>query len=82
MWANMAETREAAEKSFEAYQTYYDQMFPFLERLQESGVDKHARLLEHIKRPMMINMGALRQELAGKAHEKALAKFSKFKLSK
>lgn len=74
-WAVLAKSPESAKAAFESYQAYADAMFPFLERAANTTTDDHARLLEHVKRPMQIDVHSIRHERAAEAKAKGLRKF-------
>lgn len=75
-WALLTKTPEAAKAAFEGYQSYAENMFPFLERAKSTSAMDEARLLEHVKHPMMIDMPSIRHQRAEQARAKALRKFS------
>src|SRR3954462_7213873 len=50
---------ETAQKAIEAFQNYTDAMLPFLENATNTTTTDHHRLMEHIKRPMEINMQSI-----------------------
>lgn len=74
-WALLAKSPEAAKASFEAYGAYADSMFPFLERAGLTTVDDNARLLEHVKHPIEIDVAGLKQQRAAEARARGLRKF-------
>lgn len=72
----MADDTRGAKEAIKAYQEYCDTMFPFLEKAAELDKDKdRARLLEHVRRPMRIDVAAIRAERAEQARAKAAHKF-------
>ncbi len=74
-FALLTKSQDTAKAAFEAYQTYADAMFPFLERAAATTVDDHSRLLEHVKRPLQIDMQSVRHQRAVEAKAKGLRKF-------
>jgi hypothetical protein len=74
-FASLAKSPEAAKSAYEAYQSYADAMFPFLEQAANTTTSDHTRLMEHIKYPMQINTQAIRRERAEEAKAKGLLKF-------
>jgi hypothetical protein len=74
-FAMLAKSPESAKAAYEAYQTYTDAMFPFLEQAANTTTDDHTRLMEHVKYPMQIDIRAIRQEHAKEAKAKGLRKF-------
>ena len=71
----ISKTAESAKAAFEAFQGYADSMFPFLERAAEQRTADHVRLLEHIKRPIEIDVHAIQKERAERAKARGLSKF-------
>jgi len=72
----MADDTRGAKEAIKAYGEYCDAMFPFLERASEFDQDRdRQRLLEHVKRPMQIDVGSIRAERAAAARAKAAQKF-------
>jgi hypothetical protein len=72
----MADDSRGAKEAIKAYGEYCDAMFPFLEKASEFDKDRdRQRLLEHVKRPMQIDVGSIRAERAAAARVKAAQKF-------
>jgi hypothetical protein len=74
--AILGKSTEAVKAAVESFEAYYDTLFPFM--AEAADLDKQndrAKLLEHVRYPMQINMGALRKELAGNAKAKASNKY-------
>lgn len=72
----LADDSRGGKEAIKAYGEYCDAMFPFLEKASEFDKDKdRQRLLEHVKRPMRIDVGAIRAERAAAARAKAAQKF-------
>ena len=74
-FALLSKSPESAKAAYEAYQTYSDSMFPFLERAANTTITDHERLMEHVRHPMRIDMQAFRREQAAQAKQKGLRKF-------
>lgn len=74
-FALLSKSAEAAKSAFEAYQLYADAMFPFLERAVNTTTADNARLMEHVRFPMQINMLSIRQERAAEAKAQGLRRF-------
>lgn len=73
--ALLAKSPESAKAALEAYENYCDALFPFLNKATESLGEDKKRLLEHVKYPLRIDIGALQHEMGAKAKAKGLAKF-------
>lgn len=69
-------SEEAGKAAVKTFQEYCDSMFPFLDRVveDEASAEKQ-RLLEHIRRPMRIDIGMIKQEKAARARAKGTEKF-------
>jgi hypothetical protein len=74
-WALLTKDPAAAKASFEAYQAYSEAMFPFLEQAANTTVTDQARLLEHVRYPIEINVASIRQAKQAQARTKSLRKF-------
>lgn len=74
-WALLSKSEEWAKKAFEAYQTYAESMFPFLERAANTTTTDQARLLELVKYPMRIDVASVEKQRAQKAKALGLKKF-------
>lgn len=74
-FASLAKSPESAQAAFDAYQSYADSMFPFLEQAANTTTTDHMRLMEHIKSPMEIDIRSIRKERAQEDKARGLRKF-------
>lgn len=65
--------------AIQAFEEYYDQMLPFLERVSETEDDKdRKRLAEFVKHPVRINLNPIYQQQA--QHARRMAALDRFKI--
>jgi hypothetical protein len=74
-FALLSKSPEGAKAAYEAYQSYSDAMFPFLEHAKDTTTDDHARLMEHVKRPVEIDVQSIRHQRAEHDKQKGLRRF-------
>lgn len=74
--SSLAEGNEEAKNAVSSFKSYCDTMFPFLKLATENDkAQDMARLLEHVKHPIRIDIQAIKRERAEQAQTKALAKY-------
>lgn len=77
---SMADSNEETKNVVTSFRAYCDSMFPFLEeagKLDEANLK--ARLLEHSRRPLKIDIAGIKKERAAEAKRKG---FDKYKLKR
>lgn len=75
--AILSKSPEMAKAMLEAWDSYCDTMFPFLDKAKNLDFlgDAKSQLLEHIKRPMQIDLKQLRSQSAATAKRRGLEKY-------
>lgn len=74
--SSLADNTAATRKAVEGFQEFCDSIFPFFEKAAELDKERDIkRLMEHVAKPMRIDIGSIKAERAAAARAKAHNKF-------